>query len=124
VCNLLTKKCWYKVSVCCLLAFLRKNAEYAQERQGLPLNADLTVLNNSNIKGSTDETSDKSAIFSPQIQYLNMIDQHQFEFDYQNDFVVYKNKYQYQYNDNNHEFKLAAFLDHSVRINTAFTLSY
>jgi hypothetical protein len=97
---------------------------FAQERQGLLLNASLTVKSDPNITRTetSDKISDKSAIFSPQIQYLSNIDQHQIEFDYQGDFVVYKNNS--EYNNNRHEFKLATFLDHSARVDTAYTLGY
>jgi hypothetical protein len=97
---------------------------FSQERQGLLLNTSLTMTNDSNITRTetSGETSDKSAIFSPQVQYLSNIDQHQFKFDYQGDFAVYNDNSQYNYT--NHDLKFAALFDNSVRVDSEFTLGY
>jgi hypothetical protein len=104
------------------VGILLQSSLLAEERQGLLLNAGLSVVSDSNITGSSDEVSDKSAIFSPQIQYLSNINKYQFEFDYQGDFAVYNNNSQYNYND--HGISVSALTDHSVRVNSEFTLGY
>jgi len=104
------------------VGILLQSSLLAEERQGLLLNAGLSVVSDSNITLSSDEVSDKSAIFSPQIQYLSNINKYQFEFDYQGDFAVYNNNSQYNYND--HGISVSALTDHSVRVNSEFTLGY
>ena len=104
------------------VGILLQSSLLAEERQGLLLNAGLSVVSDSNITGSFDETSDKAAIFSPQIQYLSSVNKYQFEFDYQGDFAVYNNNSRYNYND--HDIRVSALTDHSVRINSEFTLGY
>jgi hypothetical protein len=96
----------------------------AEERQGFVVNAGLSVISDSNITGTKTAagTSDKSTLFSPHIQYLSSINQHQFEFDYQGDFAAYNQNSQFNYNDHNLTF--AALFDHSARLNTEFSLAY
>jgi len=114
------------MSVLCLntllVGLLLQSPVRAEERQGLLLNAGLSVLSDSNITRTADEISDKSAIFSPQLQFLSNVGQHKFVFDYQGDFAVYNDNSQYNYND--HELKLGAIFDHSYRINSEFKLGY
>jgi hypothetical protein len=115
-----------KISILCLntllVSLLLQSPVRAEERQGLLLNAGLAVISDSNITRTADEISDKTAIFSPQLQFLSNVGQHQFLFDYQGDFAVYNDNSQYNYND--HDFKLGAIFDHSYRINSEFTFGY
>jgi hypothetical protein len=94
----------------------------AQERQGLLVNASLSVISDSNITRTAEKTSDKAAVFSPQLQFLSSIGQHNFVFGYQGDFAAYDDNTQYNYND--HQLNLSAIFDHSYRINSEFTLGY
>jgi hypothetical protein len=114
------------ISVLCLntllVALLLQSPLRAEERQGLLLNAGLAVINDSNITRTADEISDTSAIFSPQLQFISNVGQHQFVFDYQGDFAAYNDNSQYNYN--NHQLNLGAIFDHSYRINSEFTLGY
>jgi hypothetical protein len=115
-----------KISILCLntllVSLLLQSPVRAEERQGLLLNAGLAVISDSNITRTADEISDKTAIFSPQLQFLSNVGQHKFVFDYQGDFAVYNDNSQYNYND--HDFKLGAIFDHSYRINSEFTFGY
>jgi hypothetical protein len=94
----------------------------AQERQGLLVNASLSVISDSNITRTAEKTSDKAAVFSSQLQFLSSIGQHNFVFGYQGDFAAYDDNTQYNYND--HQLNLSAIFDHSYRINSEFTLGY
>jgi hypothetical protein len=94
----------------------------AQERQGLRLNAGIAVQSDSNITRTNEETSDNSAIFSPQLKYLTNIGQHRFKFDYQGDFAAYNGNTQYNYDD--HNLNLTALFDHSYKLSSEFTLGY
>jgi hypothetical protein len=110
-------------SICVAIALLLlPSSVHAQERQGLLLNAGLSVISDSNITRTVEKTPDKAAIFSPQLQFLNSIGQHNFIFGYQGDFVVYDDNSQFNYNE--HELKLRAMFDHSYQINSEFTLGY
>jgi hypothetical protein len=109
-------------AICVAIALLLPSSAGAQERQGLLLNAGLSVINDSNITRTAEKTPDKAAIFSPQLQFFNSIGQHNFIFGYQGDFVVYDDNTQYNYND--HQLNLSAIFDHSYRINSEFTLGY
>jgi hypothetical protein len=115
-----------KISILCLntllVSLLLQSPVRAEERQGLLLNAGLAVISDSNITRTADEISDKTAIFSPQLQFLSNVGQHKFVFDYQGDFAVYNDNSQYNYND--HDFKLGAIFDHSYRINSELKLGY
>jgi hypothetical protein len=95
---------------------------FAQDRQGLLLNADLSVKSDTNITRTGDKTSDTSATFSPQLQFLSRLGQHQFVFDYQGYFTTYNDQAQYNYND--HLLNLDALFDHSERINSQFSFGY
>jgi len=82
----------------------------------------LSVISDSNITRTAEKTSDKAAIFSPQLQFLSSIGQHSFVFVYQGDFAAYDDNTQYNYND--HNLNLSAIFDHSYRINSEFTFGY
>jgi hypothetical protein len=105
-----------------IFGILLQSSVFAEERQGLRLNAGLAVKNDSNITRTAEKTSDKSAVFSPRIQLLSNFGQHKLVFDYQGNFAVYNDNSQYNYND--HDFKLAALFDHSYRVDSELTLSY
>jgi hypothetical protein len=105
-----------------IVSMLLQSSLFAQQRQGLLLNAGLKVISDSNITRTAEKTSDKSAIFSPKLQFLSSIGQHKFVFGYQGDFAVYDDNTQYNYND--HQLNLSAIFNHSYRINSEFTLGY
>jgi hypothetical protein len=115
-----------KISVICLsklfVGLLLPSSVGAQERQGLLLNTGLTIISDSNITRTTEKTSDKMAVFSPQLQFLNNVGKHKFVFDYQGDFAAHNDNNQYNYNDQ--ALSLAAQFDHSYRINSAFAVGY
>jgi hypothetical protein len=94
----------------------------AQERQGLLLNVGLSVKSDSNITRTAEETFDKIAIFSPQLQFLSNVGQHKFVFDYQGDFTTYNDNNQYNYNAN--ALSLVTQFEHSYRFSSAFSLGY
>jgi hypothetical protein len=109
-------------ALCVGMGMLVPSSVGAQERQGLLLNAGLSVQSDSNITRTTEKTSDEFAIFSPQLQFLSNAGQHAFVFDYQGDIAAYNDNTQYNYND--HSLNLAAQFDHSYRLRSAFSLSY
>jgi hypothetical protein len=105
-----------------IVSMLLQSSAYAQERQGLLLNASLLVLNDSNITRTAEASSDTATFFSPQLQFLSKIGQHRYAFDYQGDFAVYNDNSQYNYTD--HAVNLSGVFEHSNRINSEFTISY
>jgi hypothetical protein len=109
-------------TICVGIGLLLPSSAGAQERQGLVLNAGLSVQSDSNITRTVEKTSDKLSVFSPQLQFLSNIGQHQFVFDYQGRFAAYNDNSQYNYND--HDFKLGAQLGHSYRFSSEFALGY
>ncbi len=109
-------------AICVLVVLLLPSSAGAQERQGLLLNAGLLVQSDSNITRTAEKTSDRLAVFSPQLQFLSSIGQHNFVFDYQGDFAAYNDNSQYNYND--HDFKLGAQLGHSYQFSSEFALGY
>ncbi len=48
-----------------IVSMLLQSSAYAQERQGLLLNASLLVLNDSNITRTAEASSDTATFFSP-----------------------------------------------------------
>jgi hypothetical protein len=104
------------------VGILLQSSVLAEERQGLLLNAGLSVKSDSNITRTSEEISDTSATFSPKIQFLSNIGQHNFVIDYQGNFATYNDNSQYNFND--HDLKLAALFDHSYKVNSEFTLGY
>lgn len=122
VSSLRIKKIWFSSLNILFVGGLLQSSVLAEDRQGLLLNAGLAVISDSNISRTADEISDETAIFSPQLQFLSNVGQHQFVFDYQGDFAVFNDHSQYNYN--NHDLKLDAIFDHSYRLNTEFTLGY
>jgi hypothetical protein len=108
--------------ICFGIGLLLPSSVSAQERQGLLLNAVLTVQSDSNITRTAEKTSDRLAVFSPQLQFLSHVGQHTFVFDYQGDLSVYNDNSQYNYN--NHDFKLGAQLGHSYQFSSEFALGY
>jgi hypothetical protein len=105
-----------------LIGMLFQSSIFAQERQGLLLNADLSVISDSNITRTAEALSDSAAIFSPQLQFFSNVGQHIFVFDYQGEYAVYNDNSQYNYND--HELKLGATFELSSRINSDFKFGY
>jgi hypothetical protein len=115
-----------KISVLCLntlfVSMLLQSSLFAQQRQGLQLNADLLILSDSNITRTAEASSDTATFFSPQLQFLSNVGQHEFVFAYRGDFAKYKNNSQYNYTD--HAVNLSGIFDHSNRINSEFTVGY
>jgi hypothetical protein len=105
-----------------IFSMLLQSSLFAQERQGLLLNASLLVLNDSNITRTAEASSDTATFFSPQLQFLSKIGQHRYAFDYQGDFAVYNDNSQYNYTD--HAVNLSGVFEYSNRINSEFTISY
>jgi hypothetical protein len=104
------------------VGMLLQSPVLAQERQGLLLNAGLSVISDSNITRTAEASSDTATLFSPQLQFLSSVGQHIFVFDYRGDFAKYKNNSQYNYTD--HDVNLSGIFEHSNRINSEFSLGY
>jgi hypothetical protein len=109
-------------AICVGIGILLPLSIGAQERQGLLLNAGLSVQSDSNITRTAEKISDKLAVFSPQLQFLSNVGQHKYVFDYRGDFTVY-NEYN-QYNNNENSLNLAAQFGHSYRFSSVFSLGY
>ncbi|WP_197411256.1 outer membrane beta-barrel protein [Colwellia sp. TT2012] len=94
----------------------------AEERQGLLLNAAIAGQYDDNVLRKIDPISDSSLQFSPELQYLTHLGKHIFSMQYQGEYAAYKENNKLNYN--NHDIALFARLDHSLKINSAFKLSY
>jgi hypothetical protein len=104
------------------VGMLLQSPVFAQERQGLLLNADLLVVSDSNITRTADALSDTATVFSPQLQFLSNVGQHIFVFDYTGEFVKHNDNSQYNHND--HDLKLGATFENSHRMNSEFEFGY
>jgi len=102
-----------------LLFYSNANAE---ERQGLLLNAELKTQHDDNILRKVDPTSDSAVKISPDLQYLTNMGKHLFALKYQGEYAAYKDNSKLNYD--NHDISLFARLDHSLKINSEFKLSY
>ena len=94
----------------------------AEERQGLLLNAAIEAQYDDNVLRKTDPISDSSVRFSPELQYLTHLGKHIFAMQYQGEYAAYKENNKLNYN--NHNIALFTRLDHSLKINSEFKLSY
>ena len=107
------------VIVTCTLISTNSNAE---ERQGLLLNAELKALHDDNVLRKIKPVSDSSIQISPELQYLTHMGKHLFAVEYQGEYAAYKDNTKLNYD--NHDIALFARLDHSLKINSDFKLSY
>lgn len=94
----------------------------AEERQGLLLNADIEAQYDDNVLRKVDPISDSSIQISPELQYLTHMGKHIFALDYQGEYSAFKDNTKLNYD--NHDIALFARLDHSLKINSEFKLSY
>jgi hypothetical protein len=94
----------------------------AEERQGLLLNAAIEAQYDDNVLRKVKPTSDSSIKISPDLQYFTYMGKHILAVDYQGDYAAYKENTKLNYND--HDISLYARLDHSLKINSEFKLSY
>lgn len=94
----------------------------AEERQGLLLNAALETQYDDNVLRKIDPVADSSIQVSPELQYLTHMGKHIFAVDYQGEYSAYKDNTKLNYD--NHGIALFARLDHSLKINSEFKLSY
>lgn len=101
--------------------FVGTNAT-AEERQGLLLNAELNVQHDDNVLRKVESVSDSSIQISPQVQYLTHMGKHLFAVEYQGEYAAYKDDTDLNYD--NHDIALYTRLDHSLKINSEFKLSY
>ena len=107
------------VIVTCTLISTNSNAE---ERQGLLLNAELKALHDDNVLRKVKPVSDSSIQISPELQYLTHMGKHLFTVAYQGEYAAYKDNTKLNYD--NHDIALFARLDHSLKFNSDFKLSY
>ncbi len=94
----------------------------AEERQGLLLNAALKTLYDDNVLRKIDAVADSSIQVSPEMQYLTHFGKHIFAVDYQGEYAAYDDNTKLNYD--NHDIAVYAHLDHSLKINSQFKLSY
>lgn len=94
----------------------------AEERQGLLLNAAIEAQYDDNVLRKVEPTSDSSIQISPELQYLTHMGKHIFALDYQGEYSAFKDNTKLNYD--NHDIALFARLDHSLKINSEFKLSY
>lgn len=94
----------------------------AEERQGLLLNGAIKVESDNNVLRKLEATDDTSLQFSPKVQYLTHVGKQIFAVDYQGEYAAYNENSQLNYN--NHDIALYGRLDHSLKINSEFKLSY
>lgn len=66
--------------------------------------------------------SDGSFVLRPELAWIFLRGQHQFDLDYKGDYVVYLNESQLDYTG--HQFGAHALLDHSARFKTDYTLGF
>lgn len=107
------------VIITCTFISTNSNAE---ERQGLLLNAELKALHDDNVLRKVKPVSDSSIQISPELQYLTHMGKHLFAVEYQGEYAAYKDNTKLNYD--NHDIALYARLDHSLKINSDFKLSY
>ena len=107
------------VIITCTFISTNSNAE---ERQGLLLNAELKALHDDNVLRKVKPVSDSSIQISPELQYLTHMGKHLFAVEYQGEYAAYKDNTKLNYD--NHDIALFARLDHSLKINSDFKLSY
>ena len=94
----------------------------AEERQGLLLNAEIQTQHDDNVLRKIKPVSDSSIQVSPELQYLTHMGKHLFAVAYQGEYTSYKDNTKLNYD--NHDITLFARLDHSLKINSDFKLSY
>lgn len=94
----------------------------AEERQGLLLNAAIEAQYDDNVLRKINPISDSSIQISPELQYLTHMGKHIFAVDYQGEYSAYKDNTKLNYD--NHNIALFARLDHSLKINSEFKISY
>lgn len=103
----------------CLLVSINVTAE---ERQGLLLNTEIQALHDDNVLRKVESVADSSIQISPELQYLTHMGKHLFAVEYQGEYTAYKDNTKLNYD--NHDIALYARLDHSLKINSEFKLSY
>ena len=94
----------------------------AEERQGLLLNAEIQTQYDNNVLRMVKPTADSTLKISPELQYLTHRGKHLFAMEYQGEYAAYKDNTKLNYD--NHNIALFARLDHSLKINSDFKLSY
>jgi len=94
----------------------------AEERQGLLLNAALATQYDDNVLRKVEPISDSLVQISPEVQYLTHLGKHIFAVDYQGEYSAYTDNTKLNYD--NHNLSLYAQLDHSLKINSEFKLSF
>jgi hypothetical protein len=94
----------------------------AEERQGLLLNAELKAQHDDNVLRKVESVADSSIQISPQVQYLTHMGKHIFALEYQGEYAAFEDSSELNYD--NHDIALYARLDHSLKINSEFKLSY
>ncbi|MBL0709554.1 MAG: outer membrane beta-barrel protein [Colwellia sp.] len=104
------------------LTILFQTSSFAEERQGLLLNAELTAEHDDNVLRKMKPISDSSLKIAPEVQYLTHIGKHIFALDYQGEYSAYKDNNKLNYDD--HDITLFAHLEHSLKISSEFKLSY
>lgn len=94
----------------------------AEERQGLLLNAALIAEYDDNVLRKINATADNAMKLAPELQYLTHFGKHLFAINYDGEYALYNDNDKLNYDD--HDISLFARLDHSLKINSEFKLSY
>lgn len=94
----------------------------AEERQGLLLNTSLIAQHDNNVMRRVEPTVDSLVQLVPEIQYFTYLGKHILAIDYSGKYAAYKDFSDLNYN--NHNIAFLAHLDHSLKIDTEFKLSY
>jgi hypothetical protein len=94
----------------------------APENQGFTVNTQLSLLRDSNVGNSTNESADNLFKFAPYISFSNIIGKHRFSATYAGTFTKYSELSQFDYD--NHLATIGIVFDHSTKLSTAFTVSY
>jgi len=106
-----------------LIAYLFINTYVnAEERQGLLLNAAIIVEHDDNVLRKVNATADNAIKLAPELQYLTHFGKHLFAINYEGEYALYNDNDDLNYDD--HDISLFARLDHSLKINSEFKLSY
>lgn len=108
-------------SVLTATLFISTNVN-AEERQGLLLNAALIAEHDDNVLRKVNPTADNAIKLAPELQYLTHFGKHLFAINYDGEYALYNDNDKLNYDD--HNISISARLDHSLKINSEFKLSY
>jgi hypothetical protein len=120
--NSLTKTIKLAFIIATTACSLISTNSYAEERQGLLLNTEVQVQHDNNVLRKVEGASDSALLVSPELHYLTHSGKHIFALEYKGEYAAYKQNS--DLNHDNHNIAVFARLDHSLKINSDFKLSY